>query len=812
MVTLENRRLLIDGEPKIIIAGEIHYYRLRKEEWQDRIEKLVRAGMNAVATYIPWLCHEEAEGEFDFGTERDNLDIEGFIELCARNHLYVIARPGPFIMAEMKNEGIPYWVAEKYPHLVPEGWGGRKTPTSTLDYLAKDFLDCVEKWYGQIMPILARHLEPKGGNVIACQLDNEIGMLSWVSNTPDLTDTTLPDFERWLGERYEERVLKGRYPFLELSYEERKQIWRNPGEEISLPYHRDLGYYMRDRFARYAEILKEMAKKYGVSQVPFLINVHGTGGGRGHTFPVGISQLLDAVGNDRELWAGTDIYLSGVTMENLQDIYLINCYMEAACKTGNPLASFEFQSGEADYGESGSGRLDVSDADFTARIYMAQGARLINHYLFAGGYNMLLKHPREDGNRRIAITGERHGFSAPVNPEGRLSYTYPRIARNARVMLANGEKLGRMEEERDDLMIGFIPDYFMTEYCYRKESGSGTCPGSGPSPEESMLNNLTRFRIGGGWDVFTKGLLLDNYAFGGVNLQEDGSWMEGKKTLYVLSASYMEEAVQKRLCAFLENGGKLLLYGRLPEWDMEGRACRVLTDYLGVKILGEIGQGELPCLSAQPEGIWKGYAEVRIGDAQMYDAPDAESFLRISTRGEVCAFLKKAGKGMAAVLGTDYICNRPAIRKLMEALGVPGRLSHDHVYDGIFLDVSADGEEKYLHILNLDSFAKQFHVCYNGNQLLEGRELWLGSREGLMLPMNLTAAGRKIVYSTAEILEEGPDSLKFRLSQKEDVIVLEGTGFLREDASYRMEEKDGRTYLYSAADGRTGEEELTVSW
>jgi len=29
--------------------------------------------------------------------------------------------------------------------------------------------------------------EPLGGNVIGLQLDNEIGMLAWVSNTPDLT-------------------------------------------------------------------------------------------------------------------------------------------------------------------------------------------------------------------------------------------------------------------------------------------------------------------------------------------------------------------------------------------------------------------------------------------------------------------------------------------------------------------------------------------------------------------------------------------------------------------------------------------------
>lgn len=801
MVSLEKHQLMIDGKPELIISGEIHYFRLQKGQWQDRIEKLVGAGMNAVATYIPWLCHEEAQGEFDFGSQRENLDIEGFIELCEKNGLFVIARPGPFIMAEMKNEGIPYWVAEKYPHLVPVGWEGKKTLTSTLDYLAEDFLACVDRWYGQIMPILARHLVTKGGNVIACQLDNEIGMLSWVSNSPDLTDVTIPDFERFLKESYEEEELRNRYPFLALPYEDRKVRYQRPEDAYALAFHRDLGNYMRGRYARYAEILKATAKKYGVEGVPFLINVHGTGGGRGYTFPVGISQLLESFGRDQELWAGTDIYFSGVSLENLQDIYLTNCYMEAVNRWGNPLASFEFQSGEADYGETGAGRLDVSDADFTARIYMAQGARLLNHYLFAGGYNMLLKYPRKDGNRRIAITGERHGFSAPVNPEGRLSYTYPRISRNTRVMLANAGKLGRMQEERDDLLTGFIPDYFMTEYCY---------PGS--AAERRFVDHLTRWRTGGGWDVFTKALLLNNFSFGGVNLQEDGSWMRERRVLYVLSASFMGEDVQRRLCTFLENGGSLLLYGRLPEMDMEGRPCRVLADFIGVRCVGEVTQEELPCLSVQPVGIWQGYAEVRIGEAQLYEASQSEPFLQLSVKGGVCAFLKKAGKGMAAVIGTDYICNRPAIRKLMERLGAVPRLRHDEEYGGIFLDMSAEGDEKYLHILNLDSFAKRFHLWYNGQDLLEGRELWLGAREGLMLPINLTVAGKRILYATSEIIGVLPIGLVFRLTQEQDVIVFEGAGFLKEDPFYHLEEKNGRTYLYSAVDGRAGEKELTVVW
>ena len=51
------------------------------------------------------------------------------------------------------------------------------------------------------MPILAARLQPAGGPVIGVQLDNEIGMLAWISNCPDLTDALLADLLRWCMER-----------------------------------------------------------------------------------------------------------------------------------------------------------------------------------------------------------------------------------------------------------------------------------------------------------------------------------------------------------------------------------------------------------------------------------------------------------------------------------------------------------------------------------------------------------------------------------------------------------------------------------
>src|SRR5207253_11101196 len=167
-------------------------------------------------------------------------------------------------------------------------------PTRTVDYLAPGFLEEARHWYQAVMAVIAPRIYPNGGNIVAVQLDNEIGMLSWVSNSPDLTGHLLEDFAAWLQRRYDDETLKVRYPFVLDNPEVRNAEMRSPREEFAAELMRDLGHYMRDRFARYVATLRGYAEEFGVRGVPFAINVHGTDQGRGFTYPIGISQPYDA--------------------------------------------------------------------------------------------------------------------------------------------------------------------------------------------------------------------------------------------------------------------------------------------------------------------------------------------------------------------------------------------------------------------------------------------------------------------------------------------------------------------------------------
>ncbi len=209
-------------------------------------------------------------------------------------------------------------------------------PTRTVDYLAEAFLAEADRWYAAVMPVLAARLQTVGGPVIGVQLDNEIGMLAWISNAPDLTDALLRDLLRWCRERYGD-VLASRYP-IDL---EAPEAWaaavRSPNEAWAAALRVDLGWFMRDRFARYVAALAESARRHGVTGVPFLINIHGTQDGNGVPFAIGVSQLFQTYAGRDGFAAGSDHYLGEMSSAVTTDIHFINAAMAAVNWAGPAL-------------------------------------------------------------------------------------------------------------------------------------------------------------------------------------------------------------------------------------------------------------------------------------------------------------------------------------------------------------------------------------------------------------------------------------------------------------------------------------------
>lgn len=800
MIEIKNKQILIDGKPQILMCGEIHYYRLDRKDWQDRIDKLKAAGCNTVASYVPWLIHEPVEGQVDLtGKTRPELDLGAYIDLCKENDLYFLVRPGPFVMAEMKNEGVPYWVYEKHPEAVPVTWDGKPATTRTLDYLAPGFLEEVRKWYASVMEVVGPRLYTKGGNIIGVQLDNEVGMLSWVSNSPDLTDHVLDDFANWLKKRYDTEVLQSRYPFSLEDRVVRAREMRSPREEYAAELLRDLGHYMRNRFARYVATLRSYAEEFGVKDVPFLVNIHGTGGGRGLTYPIGISQLYESYTQGTGYLSGSDIYFGDLTMDTFQDLYLINGFMDAVHNPDQALTSAEFNCGDGNFGNTHGGRYDPSAVDLKTRMCVAQGNRMLNYYLFAGGYNYRLEQKPHDGNDRIAHTGERHGFAAPISPEGELNYTYPRMARVIKTMMAVADKLAVMKEEHDRVAFAFIPDYYMTEYWFPKSEKM-----------HEIVKNLEANRASGAWEIMARAMLLAGYRFGAVDIQNKPLDPQTTPVLALPSARYMDGDLQQKLVGYLNQGGSILLYGEVPLYDMEGKPCTILADALGVKPIGDRRDSSHFYLSLYADGWAAPRPEVCTHFAQVFEPGEATPLLRVYGTDETAAFESRVGKGRAIVIAAAYSCDIPLFKTALEKLGAKAALGHDCSDHGIFMTSTATNSgERFLHILNLDGFDKELTLYKNGQKLLGGRKILLQSKDGVMLPLNLYFKDIRIVYATAEITSVIENAMEFRLTQKEDVIVFETGREIVPCEDYEVRKDGERTIVLSRKHAKV-DDHLTV--
>uniref|UniRef100_A0A8C4XQU7 Galactosidase beta 1 like n=1 Tax=Falco tinnunculus TaxID=100819 RepID=A0A8C4XQU7_FALTI len=147
-----------DGAPFRYISGSIHYARVPRPAWRDRLLKMYMSGLSAVQVYVPWNYHEPLPGVYDFAGDRD---VEAFLDLTAELGLLVILRPGPYICAEWEMGGLPAWLLWK--------------PDIVLRSSDPDYLAAVDSWLHVLLPKIKPRLYQHGGNIISVQVENEYG-------------------------------------------------------------------------------------------------------------------------------------------------------------------------------------------------------------------------------------------------------------------------------------------------------------------------------------------------------------------------------------------------------------------------------------------------------------------------------------------------------------------------------------------------------------------------------------------------------------------------------------------------------------
>lgn len=149
---------LLNGEPMVVKAAEIHYPRIPEPYWEQRIESCKALGMNTICLYVFWNLHEQEEGKFDF---TGNKDIAKFCRLAQKHGMYVIVRPGPYVCAEWEMGGLPWWLLKK-----------QDVQLRSLDPY---YMERVGIFMKEVGKQLADLQITRGGNIIMVQVENEFG-------------------------------------------------------------------------------------------------------------------------------------------------------------------------------------------------------------------------------------------------------------------------------------------------------------------------------------------------------------------------------------------------------------------------------------------------------------------------------------------------------------------------------------------------------------------------------------------------------------------------------------------------------------
>ena len=156
--TVGNKTFLLNGEPFVVKAAEVHYPRIPQAYWEHRIKMCKALGMNTLCIYVFWNIHEQREGQFDFS---GNNDVAKFCRLAQKNGMYVIVRPGPYVCAEWEMGGLPWWLLKKKDIRLRE-----QDPY---------FMERVKIFEQKVGEQLAPLTIQNGGPIIMVQVENEYG-------------------------------------------------------------------------------------------------------------------------------------------------------------------------------------------------------------------------------------------------------------------------------------------------------------------------------------------------------------------------------------------------------------------------------------------------------------------------------------------------------------------------------------------------------------------------------------------------------------------------------------------------------------
>ncbi|MFA5336386.1 MAG: beta-galactosidase [Candidatus Omnitrophota bacterium] len=529
-------------EPVFLITADYPYYRDNADNWDDRLGKIKDAGIDAVTFYTPWRHHMREEAgvfTYDFdGSTQPNRNVKLFLELCRKNGLWAVVKPGPFIHAELTFGGLPDWAAavkgsgiETFPNSKGEPMldpfrkpdtYGRPMPAP----LCPKFKAMTKQWYKLVYDNLIKGNIYPDGNIIAVQVCNE----GLYSNGPapitdyDYSDSALELYKKF-AKRKDVRVPRRLYTIKKLSDLKDYLDWSRWQSE-----------YMGIIYAEFSEVVR--------GKLPVVVNINPPTEGRNldhwltrvipENWPgigYGFTNWLRPVSEDRSSFDRYSILSKRSRGINLEENWGFS-----------KLYDYHFQY--------------PAVCTFETMLAIANGAT---------GFNVYTAVNTDSWDESIDSQHARpYPDSSPINEDGSVTKKYGVLSLISHFFESEGPEFLKCVPDTP-IAWGFYPPYaYLAAWDIPKEDWDRM--------------HIEPVKCGyEGLDRIQRVLRDRNIDFHIVNI-ENAAPQELKRHKYIVlhGGFFMDRKTQQKLASYVSAGGKVIFIGETPRLDGDFKDCRIL--------------------------------------------------------------------------------------------------------------------------------------------------------------------------------------------------------------------------------------------
>jgi beta-galactosidase len=323
--------------------------------------------------------------------------------------------------------------------------------------------------------------------------------------------------------------------------------------------------------------------------------------------------------------------------------------------------------------------------------------------------------------------------------------------------------------------VGFQLDNFMTEV------------NTGATQEETQIITHQREQVL--FDFIAKGLAITHRPFDAVEISQCTLDPTLTPLLWLMMDRQCDAATQKKLVDYVQQGGKLIMIGRMCLEQFDHTPVTLLRDALRITDL----QSDPHFVVATIQAFH--HRDVPVSMLETYTGEFDEIFATTADNRTI-GFIQSIGSGKVLLLGASLsitsLDDVDLVEQMAQKMGCPQLFN---LSDWVDIRMSCGDRGNFVFVNNYQDDPITTTVEADGKPLFSGNPITLAARTGLILPIDWKVQpGVMVNYATAEIrdVHGDEDSLTLKTNQLNFMAELTLSGYHCDQAEV-LEKKRGKT-------------------